>query len=98
MITKETSRRIYNAYIEIESCDKLMKDMKEALASTGDTKLNDAFGRRNSLELGVPSGNSGHRIFQVAPDLAVLVILAHKEKQEELLKELRSHAIIELKG
>lgn len=98
MITKETARRIYNAYSEIENCDKLMKDMKEALATTGEPKLMDGFGHRRGLELGVPSGSSGHRIFQVPPELAVQVIEVHRQKQEELLKELRSHAIIELKG
>lgn len=98
MITKETARRIYNAYSEIESCDKLMKDMKEAIAKTGEPKLLDGFGHRKGLQLGVPSGDSGHRLFQVDPDLAVAIIERHREQQEELLNELRSHAIIELKG
>lgn len=98
MITKETARRIYNAYSEIENCDKLMKDMKEALEKNGEPKLQDSFGNRRGLQLGVPCGNDAHRLFNVPTDLAVTIIEAHRVNHEDLLKELRGIAIIELKG
>lgn len=98
MITKETSQKIWNCYHAIENCQKLMSDMKEQLEKTGDERLIDAFGRKKGLELGVPCGNDGHRIFNVRIDLAIQIIEAHIEEQEAELKELQAIVKIEMKG
>lgn len=50
--------------------------MKIELERTGDERLIDAFGRKRGLELGVPSGSSGHSIFNVRIDLGIQIIEA----------------------
>lgn len=95
MISKETCRKIYNCYVEIENAEKLFEDMQQALKEHGDLDLADAFGRRQPLQLGVPSGASSHRLYNVPPDLAIKVIEAHVKEQKELLIQYNAHAIIE---
>ena len=94
MISQETACNIYSAHREIEAGKKLIEDMLKAReeleknrGSEDATKLlRDAFGRRQQLELGVPSGNNSHRIFGVAPELAGSVIRAHiAKKRAELV-------------
>ncbi len=98
MITKETAAKIYNCHQEIENTQKLLTDMKKAISKTGETKLQDAFGGRKGLQLGVPSGDTGHRLYDVSPALAVDVIEGHRQAKEKELLELRAIALIELKG
>jgi hypothetical protein len=93
MITQKTAARIWTAYREIATAEKLLDDMaeEEAERSPMDEKhaptLRDAFGRRRHLELGVPSGDDCHRIFDVHPELAKSVIRAHiAAKQAELVE------------
>ncbi|RJR46037.1 MAG: hypothetical protein C4576_11450 [Desulfobacteraceae bacterium] len=85
---------------EIEAGEKLLADMKETREKErtriGEPTLKDAFGRRRHLELGVPSGDNGHRIFQVAPQLAESIIRAHIAHKEAELKEANEQAWIEL--
>jgi hypothetical protein len=100
MITMRTAERIWSAYREIETAKKLLSDMKEVRGKEyirrDEPTLKDAFGRRQHLELGVPSGESGHRIFRVAPELAESVIRAHISKQERALVEAQESARIEI--
>lgn len=98
MITKETAQKIWSCHDGIERSDKLMADMKDELEKTGDERLIDAFGRKKGLELGVPCGDDGHRIFNVRIDLAIQVIESHTEEQEAELKELEAIVKIEMKG
>ena len=98
MITKETCSKIWTCHNQIENCKKLITDMKEVLEKSGDEKLIDAFGRKKGLELGVPCGDSGHRIFNVRIDLAMLIINAHIVDNENELIRLGAIAEIELKG
>lgn len=98
MITKETAQKIWSCHDGIERSDKLMADMKDELEKTGDERLIDAFGRKKGLELGVPSGKDGHRIFNVRIDLAIQIIESHKKDQQDELKELQAIAKIELNG
>ena len=72
--------------------------MKEQLEKSGDERLIDAFGRKKGLELGVPMGNDGHRIFNVRIDLAIQIIEAHAKEQEDELRELEAIVKIEMKG
>ncbi len=90
MITKNTASRIWSSYREIEVAEKLLADMKEIRSkerlSENSPTLDDAFGRRTDLQLGIPSGSDGHRLFRVAPQLAESVIRAHiAEKRAELV-------------
>lgn len=103
MISLETCVAIYAAYREINAGEKLLADMKaerekhrfdevDKYAPT----LNDAFGRARQLQLGVPSGENAHRIFDVSPVLAESVIRAHIENKRAELVEANERARIEL--
>lgn len=102
MITQETAALIYSAYREIEAGQKLLDDMKvirerEGLDKTAPT-IKDAFGRRQHLQLGIPSGENCHRILDVSPVLAESIIRAHIENKRATLAELQECARIELKS
>lgn len=86
MITKQTAYDIWCAYDEITKAQKLLKSAEDALKESQPFNLRDSFGRPRSLQLGVPSGESSHRLFDVHPALAEAVIRAHiAEKQERLI-------------
>lgn len=100
MITQETAAAIWHAYREIEAANKLLADSKEIrerdrLDKTAPT-IRDAFGHPRHLQLGIPSGENGHRILQVSPVLAESVIRAHIENKRAELAETQERARIEL--
>lgn len=102
MITQETAARIYSAYREIEAGEKLLADMEtirkqQGLDKTAPT-IKDAFGRPQHLQLGIPSGENGHRILDVSPVLAESIIRAHIENKRAALAEVQECARIELGG
>lgn len=91
MISVTTAARIWKCYREILTAEKLLDDMdKEKSDNEPDPhapRLKDAFGRERDLQLGVPSGDDCHRLFDVSPELALSVIRAHiAEKQAELVR------------
>ena len=100
MITPETCAAIYSAHRDIMAGEKLLDDMKtereraqtDKLAAT----LRDSFGRVRQLQLGIPSGENGHRIFDVSPVLAESVIRAHIATKSAELVEANERARIEL--
>lgn len=100
MITQETAACIYRAYREIEAGEKLLTDMESIRKAQGLDKtaptIRDAFGRPQHLQLGIPSGENGHRILDVAPELAECVIRAHIAKKRAELAEIQERARIEL--
>ena len=102
MITQKTAERIWSAYREIEAGEKLLADMAAIRAEPFSDRdrhaptLKDAFGRARHLQLGIPSGENGHRIFDVAPELAESVIRAHIAKKQVELVEANEQARIEL--
>jgi hypothetical protein len=99
MITQETASLIYAAHREIEAGEKLLADMAERMKWEIDKyapTLKDAFGRAQHLQLGIPCGEAGHRLFQVSPVLAVSVIKAHIENSKVKLVEANERARIEL--
>jgi len=106
MITNETLERIWHCRREIEASNKLLSDMEEtreqdrqrsiARPSKLEPTLKDAFGERRHLELGVPSGECGHRIFRVSPLLAESVIRGHIANKTAELAEATEQARIEL--
>jgi len=98
MITEKTAARIWTCYREIAAGKKLLKDGEVALADNPheDPFPRDPFGQKRGLQLGIPSGNTSHRLFDVPPQLAFSVIRAHIAEQERMLKEANEQARIEL--
>lgn len=99
MITKETAVKIAFCHEQIENCQKIINDMAEILKQDAEKttpRLNNAFGEKVGLELGVPSGNSGHRIFGVNTELGIKIIQSHVEEKKKRLEELMAIATIEL--
>jgi hypothetical protein len=100
MITKETAALVWNAYREIDSAEKLLSGMKEIRErehlDPHAATLQDAFGRRRQLQLGIPSGENSHRLLDVSPVLAESCIKAHIENKRAELAEANERARIEL--
>lgn len=99
MISYETSTAIAYAHREIEAAEKLLAEITDTInRRVGDPPdIRDAFGRRQEgLQLGVPSGSNGHRLFNVPWALAKPVIEAHIANQKAMLGVLSEKARGEL--
>ena len=100
MISQETAGRIWNCYREIRAGETMLADMKESEEEyRNDVRcktIQDAFGRRSPLQLGVPCGESSHHLLNVAPSLAESVIRAHIANKHAELAEANEQARIEL--
>jgi hypothetical protein len=97
MISPETARAIAYAHREIETAEKLLDDISEALSRRGTPDIRDAFGRQaQGLQLGVPSGETGQRLFNVEWSLAKPVIEAHIANQRAQVAALNEKARAEL--
>lgn len=100
MITNETATSIAFAYREIETAEKLLAEITDTMDQRrrGDPPdIRDAFGRRQEgLQLGVPSGANGHRLFNVPWTLAKPVIEAHLAHQRAIVAALCETARAEL--
>lgn len=96
MITQQTAIDIAYAYREIETAEKLLNEIDEALKRREAPDIRDAFGRPQSgLQLGVPSGQSGHRLYNVPWTIAKPVIQAHIMNQRAILAALSETATLE---
>lgn len=102
MITQQTAADIWQCYREIEAGKKLLQDMEERKKAYPLDKyaqhLKDAFGRGQSLQLGIPCGENGHRLLDVAPRLALSVIQAHIAEKKKELVDANERARIEVYG
>jgi len=104
MITQSTASAIWCAYREIESAEKLLADMVEERAKPFADRdkfaptLKDAFGKRRGLQMGIPCGQDGHRIYDVNPELAESVLRAHIAKKQVELVEANERARLEVAG
>ena len=100
MISSETIERIWKCKREILVGNKILSDMEEltkkAWPSETAEKLRDAFGRQQDLQLGIPCGDTSHRLLNVSPLLAVSVIKAHIANKEAQLGEAHEQAKSEL--
>ena len=100
MITQETAGKIWNAYRDIAAGEKLLQDTAEVREREHMDKmepvLKDAFGRRRNLELGIPTGDNGHRILNLSPLLAESIIRAHIANMRAELATLNEVARAEL--
>lgn len=99
MLTQQTASAIYFCQENIKNAKKLLEDMaqieKEQKERFQDRLLylKDAFGRQQpTLELGVPSGSNGHRIFKLEYKLATIIIEAQILEYKQSLKALNELA------
>lgn len=100
MIAYDTALSIAQAYREVDVAEKLLAEITDTMNERrrGDPPdIRDAFGRRQEgLQLGVPSGQNGHRLFNVPWALARPVIEAHIASQKAIISALGEKARIEL--
>lgn len=100
-ISKATATDIALAYREVESAEKLLADVRETMDRHGrrSEDIRDAFGRtQHGLQLGVPSGDNSHRLFNVPYPLAVPIIEAHIAQQRAAIAALTLKAQAEISG
>jgi hypothetical protein len=99
VITRETANQIALAWREIEAGEALLAEVRGALDKREITDIRDVFGRRHrELELGVPSGPSAHRLFNVPFTLAIPVIEAHIAHHRAMVATLSEKAKSEACG
>jgi hypothetical protein len=97
MISAQTAMDIALAYREVQAGEKLLADVREAMDRVSSRDIRDAFGRpQNGLQLGVPSGENSHRMFNVPWALAVPVIETHIAAQRALINALCQQAEAEI--
>ena len=96
-ISKDTAMSIAMAYREVETAEKLLADIKEAMSRYEQPDIRDAFGRRQGgLHLGVPSGANSHRLFDVQWALAAPIIEQHIAQHRSVIAVLSETARTEL--
>jgi len=88
MITKSTAASIAHAYCELEAAAELLKIIDEGKQHYEEPDFRDVFGRRRGLQLGVPTGQGSHRLLDVSPKLAEIVIKAHIENKKHEIAAL----------
>lgn len=98
-ISKKTAMDIALAYREVEAAESLLAEISEAVGKRHAPDIRDAFGRQQEgLQLGVPHGSNGHRLFNVPWRLARPIIEAHIAQQKAIIAALSEAASIELAG
>lgn len=99
MLTQQTATDIAVLYRDIEAAEELLAQVKGALDKMHQVDIRDVFGRRQyRLQLGIPSGDNGHRILHVPYELAIPVIEATIASHRAALKALETKARAELAG
>ncbi len=105
MLSREIAAEVWRCYRELEAAEKLLVDIaeienrnKERFHGNGrfEKGLKDVFGREQELQLGVPSGENGHRLFGVSIELGKSVIRAHIANTNKTMAEVQERAKIEL--
>ena len=77
-ITKQTATDIAMAYREVERAQELLDKVEQSLGQREIPDVRDAFGRQQGgLQLGVPSGSSGHTLYNVPWNLCAPILRAH---------------------
>lgn len=97
VISKQTAVDLSMAYREVETAEKLLADVQEVIRNRGSVDIRDVFGRpHHGLQLGVPSGETSQRLFNVPYSLAVPVIEAHIANQRAVIASLAEKARAEM--
>lgn len=97
LISKETATDIALAYRELEAAEKLLEEVRQATETFRVKDIRDAFGRvQTGLQLGVPSGDTSTRLFNVPYSLAIPVIETHVAHHKAKLATLSEKARQEL--
>lgn len=100
MITQETAARIWECYREIDTSkkllDKIEEDIKNHKVDPYAQKVKDCFRGRQDFQLGVPSGETGHSLYNVPANLAKSIIVAHCAAKNAELIEANEQARVEL--
>ena len=97
MISKQTAMDIALAYREVETAEKLLAQITESLRKRETPDIRDAFGRHmDGLQLGVPSGASGHTLHNVPWSLAKPIIETHIAVHRAKIAALSEKARCEL--
>lgn len=97
-ITMETAASIWKAHREIETATKMLAELRDKKKWGADPTPLDAFGRRRDFQLGVPSGDNGHQLFGLSPELALHIIEAHITRKHAELTDACTRAALELSG
>ncbi len=99
-ITIDTAASIWTAHREIETATGMLAELRDKKKWPHDKDPNplDAFGRHRPYTLGVPSGDNGHRLVDLSPDLALHIIEAHISRKRSELIEACARAALELSG
>ena len=96
-ISKKTAMDIALAYREVETAEALLAEIGDAMKHRQSPDIRDAFGRhQDGLQLGVPSGSNGHRLFNVPWVLARPIIESHVAQQRAIISALSEKAGLEL--
>lgn len=96
-ITAQTAIDIALAHREVETAEKLLAEIRVTMARHEEPDIRDAFGRRQcGLQLGIPTGSNGQRLFNVEWALCLPIIEAHIAKQRALIGLLSEKARGEL--
>ncbi len=99
LFSKESAMDIALAWREVEVAEELLRKIIEEIDRGRTPDIRDAFGRlQNGLQLGVPSGENGHRLFNVPWSLCRPVIETHIAMQRAKIGALTEKARIELAG
>lgn len=99
LISQQTALDIAYAYREVETAEKLLKEIADQFDRRAVPDIRDAFGRRqNGLQLGVPSGENGHRLFNVPWTICKPVIEMHIAEQKAKIALLTEKAKAEIAG
>lgn len=97
-ISSKTAMDIALAHREVETAEKLLAEIEEARSRFSPVDIRDAFGRRqDGLQLGVPSGNNGHRIFNLPWEVCRPVIELHIANQRAQIQILSEKAMTEMR-
>lgn len=95
-ITAQTAIDIARAHREIEAATALLDEVKLAQSDSRPVDVRDHFGRVRGCQLGVPSGDNGHRILDLSWELAVPIIEAHIAQKQAALVAFSEKARTEI--
>ncbi|WP_412064026.1 hypothetical protein [Rhizobium sp. SYY.PMSO] len=96
-ISKSTAMDLALAYRDMEMAETLLAQILETMDRKQVPDIRDAFGRQvGGLQLGVPNGASGHRLFDVPWPLARPILEAYIASKRAAIAALSEKARAEI--